>query len=175
MFRGATKHSESHGYRILGALPPNLLRSGTALCQASKSIKGREAFPGQQSTSACPQVASNQCPQPCLTRPGTKNEIAGSSPQIPGPLILLCMQADWPMAWWELVSQYLFSFTISLPVWAQAEKGQRGPRAPSICIHLTPFLSLSSSCLHLISLHLPFLIPLPSVCLSSLCSASLSV
>lgn len=45
-----------------------------------------------QSTSGHPQVAPSQCPQPCLTRPGTKKEMTGSRPQIPGPLISCCTQ-----------------------------------------------------------------------------------
>lgn len=81
------------------------------------------------------------------------------------------------MVWWEQAWEYLFSLTISLPAWAQAEKGpeeKKGTTHYQTCDSFPPTtLSLSLTLIH--PLFLPFLtLTSPCIYLSSACSAFLS-
>ena len=149
-------------------LSPTILKHGAALCQALKrapfcrKCKGSKPSPRQhclspaagRRTRACPQVALSQCPQACLTRPGTKgNDIAGLR------FLALSFHSAYrsPVVWREQVS--------ALPSHHhhghKQRRGQRGLRAMAMCRH-------DSS-----SHFLLFILSSSPICLFSLLSVSL--
>ena len=145
-------------------LSPTILKHGAALCQAWKrapfcrKCKGSKPSPRQhclppaagQRTRACPQVASSQCPQACLTRPGTKGN------DIPGLRFLarsFHSACRLPMIWREQVSASPSHHHHG----HKQRRGQRGPRAMAMCRHLIlPLTSFSLGHSHSLTLLSPF-------------------